>query len=201
MNSKLTINIVVYAVLVLLVWLVAWPVWSDVSSFRSEVALKKKTIDLETQVINKLNSVNQVLDSQKANVERLEQAIPSTESKPELISIMENLSTKNGLRLTGVNVESPVEDKSSRTGPRVTDASLQKKENLIKTLKINIQASGTYASFKSWLDAIEKNLRITDVSHISFNIGNKKTTEGQSVQVVDPIIDYTVDMSTYILKK
>lgn len=201
MNSKLTINIVVYAVLVLLIWLVAWPVWSDVSSFRGEVALKKKTIDLETQVINKLNSVNQVLDSQKANVERLEQAIPSTESKPELISIMENLSTQNGLRLTGVNVESPVEDKNAKTGSKVTNASLQKKENLIKTLKVNIQASGTYASFKNWLDAMEKNLRITDVGHISFNIGDKKTTEGQSVQVVDPIINYTVDMSTYILKK
>ena len=63
-------------------------------------------------MLKKLNSINQVLDTQKSNVERLEQTIPSSEFKPELISIMESLANQNGLSLTSVNIELPIESGS-----------------------------------------------------------------------------------------
>ncbi|MEK7175062.1 MAG: type 4a pilus biogenesis protein PilO [Patescibacteria group bacterium] len=198
MNKKLITNTVIYAALVLAIWFVAAPVWSGFRAEAKEVALKKQTITLEKQVIDKLNSVNQVLDSQKDNVARLEQAIPSEELKPELLSIMENLANQNGLALATIEVNAPTGDAGSRAASRTNE---NISASSLKTLEITLQVSGTYSSFKSWLEAIEKNLRISDVSNISFAVGEKKSAEGEVIPAVDPVIDYTVSMDTYVLKK
>ena len=199
MLSKTIINIVVAAGLVLIVWLVVIPAWTGVSELRKEVSLKKKSIELERQVIEKLNAINQVLDSQKSNVERLEQAIPSFEFKPEMISIMENLASQNGLNLSKVDVESALDDTSART-PSSRPVVSSGKE-MTKTLVVGVNSSGNYNSFKSWLEAVEKSLRLIDVTKISFTVTQSKTAEGEIIPGVDPIIDYSVSMKTYILKK
>lgn len=199
MSSKFIINILVAAGLAAVVWLVVLPSWSGVAALRQEAALKKKSIELERQVIDKLNAVNQVLDSQKSNVERLEQAVPSAEFKPEMISIMENLASQNGLNLVRVIVESAPEDTSART-PNSRQTVAATKE-MIKTLTVGVSASGNYGAFKSWLEAVERSLRLLDVTKITFAVAPKKTSEGELVPDVDPIIDYSVSMKTYILKK
>ena len=199
MSAKIIINTLVAAGLALVVWLVAMPAWAQVAELRKEAALKKKSIDLERQVIEKLNSVNQVLDSQKSNVERLEQAIPSFEFKPEMISIMENLANQNGLNLSKVDVESVSEDTSARTPS--SRAIIPSNQEMTKILKVGINASGSYSAFKSWLEAVEKSLRLTDVTEILFTISQKKTAEGEIISNLDPIIDYSVSMKTYILKR
>ena len=199
MLSKTIINIVVAAGLALIVWLVVIPVWTGVSELRKEVSLKKKSIELERQVIEKLNAINQVLDSQKSNVERLEQAIPSFEFKPEMISIMENLASQNGLNLSKVDVESALDDTSART-PSSRPVVSSGKE-MTKTLVVEVNSSGNYNSFKSWLEAVEKSLRLIDVTKISFTVTQSKTAEGEIIPGVDPIIDYSVSMKTYVLKK
>ncbi len=197
MNSKLIINSVVSAIIFLVVWFLLIPSWNDVSALRKEVGLKKTSIELEKKIIEKLNSINQVLDSQKSNVERLEQAIPTSEFKPELISIMESLANQNGLSLVSINIEAPNEATGAASNRRGQTAP---KETISKLL-ININASGTYSSFQSWLEAVQKSLRIIDVSKISFSITKKKTTEGEDLPNIDPSIDYNIGMKTYILKK
>ena len=196
MNSKLIINSIVFGMFFLAIWFVLAPAWADVFALRKEVGLKKTSIELEKKIVEKLNSINQVLDTQKSNVERLEQAIPSSEFKPELISIMESLANQNGLSLTSVNIELPIESGSvsNRRG------STAPKESIGKLL-VSINASGTYSSFKSWLEAVQKSLRILDINKITFSINNKKTTDGKEIVNIDPVIDYNVDIRTYILKK
>lgn len=196
MNSKLIINSIIFVIFFLVIWLVLIPVWSDVSALRKEVGLKKTSIELEKKIIEKLNSINQVLDTQKSNVERLEQAIPGSEFKPELISIMESLANQNGLSLTSVGIESASESAvSSRKGSSKDPVST------ISNLSVSVVASGTYSSFKSWLEAVQKSLRILDISKITFAINKKVTIGGQELPNTDPVIDYSVSMKTYILKK
>ncbi|MEK9174611.1 MAG: type 4a pilus biogenesis protein PilO [Patescibacteria group bacterium] len=197
MKNKLVTNTLVAVILFLAFWLVARPVWNGVFELRQEVALKKTSIDLERQVIAKLNSINNVLAEQKSNVERLEQAIPDSELKPELISIMENLASQNGLSLIAVNVEGVKDESGARTnrGREVTP------KDTIGRLKVDINASGNYSSFKSWLMAVEKSLRIIDLNKITFSVAKQKTASGEELATVDPTMDYSLGMVTYILKK
>jgi Tfp pilus assembly protein PilO len=196
MNKKLITNLLIFAALFLAVWFGILPVWSEISTVRAEIKSKEGTVNLERQVIEKLNSINQVLDSQKSSVERLEQAIPTTESKPELLSIMENLASQNGLSLKGVNIEVAPEDTAAAKRSARTPDSIS-----LKKIIIDISASGSYSSFKSWLDAVEKNLRITDISKITFKIPEKKSDTGAFEPNIDPVIDYSVAMTAYVLKK
>jgi len=200
MNQKLITNLLVFSGLFLAVWFGVWPMWSEISGIRAEIKSKQGTVNLERQVIEKLNSISQVLDAQRSNVERLEQAIPITEARPELLSIMENLASQNGLSLKNISIDAVPEDtaaakRSARAGEGVSGPVSLKKVN------IDVQSSGGYSAFKSWLNAIETNLRITDISKISFNISEKKSESGAFEPSIDPIIDYNVGMTAYVLKK
>lgn len=200
MNTKLITNFLVFSSLFLIVWFVVLPVWSDISAVRSEIKSKQGTVDLERRVIEKLNSISQVLDEKKPSVERLEQAIPTSELRPELLSIMENLASQNGMSLKSISVDTAPEDTSSSKRSAKIENGVAESASL-KNVKINVSSSGSYSAFKSWIGAIEKNLRITDISKISFSIPEKKDESGKLEFSVDPIIDYSVDMSAYVLKK
>lgn len=196
MNKNFLINLVIFAGLFLVGWLVLWPTWSGVSEVRSEISTKQGTVDLEKQVVEKLNSINQVLDTQKSNVERLEQAIPTAELRPEILSIMENMANQNGLSMSSVSIDTPPEDMSAARGGRAAATATS-----LKKVSVGVKVTGTYGSFKSWLSAIEKNLRITDITKISFSISERKNTEGGLEPTINPSIDYSVGMTTYTIKK
>ncbi len=200
MNKKLITNLLILSILFLAVWFGVWPMWSEISAMRTEVKSKEGTLNLEKQVIEKLNSISQVLDSQKSSVERLEQAIPNTEARPELLSIMENLASQNGLSLKNVNIDvAPENTAATNRTARAKEAGSGTVS--LKIVKVDIKASGNYSAFKSWLNAVEANLRITDVSKISFSILEKKSESGAFESNIDPIIDYSVGMTAYVLKK
>ena len=196
MNKKLVTNLAVFVILFLVVWFGAIPMWSGASDLRAEVKSKQGTVNLERQIIEKLNSISQVLDSQKSSVERLEQAIPTAESRPELLSIMENLASQNGISLTSVSIDVAPEDTASSKRSAKAPESVS-----LKKVKIDVKTSGNYAAFKNWLRAIEGNLRITDVAKISFNITEKKGESGEFQPNIDPVINYSVGMNAYVLKK
>ena len=109
MNSKLIINSIVF--LDVFGYLVCACRLGRCFCIKKKLILKN-FYRIRKKIVEKLNSINQVLDTQKSNVERLEQTIPSSEFKPELISIMESLANQNGLSLTSVNIELPIESGS-----------------------------------------------------------------------------------------
>ena len=194
MNNKTTaLNIFIFLVAILVFWFGVAGSISAVGQLESNLKAKKQSLDLEHQVIDKLNSINQVLDGQKSNVERLEQAVPPQEYRPELISMMENLANQNGLNLMNIDINAIQE-----AAPKKGEAVAQKP---IKKLKVVLELNGTYSSFKSWLEAVEKNLRLMDISKISFAVKESKSSSGQVLSAVNPVFDFSVELNTYVLKK
>ena len=194
MNNKTTaLNIFIFLVAILVFWFGVAGSISAVGRLESNLKAKKQSLDLEHQVIDKLNSISQVLDGQKSNVERLEQAVPSQEYRPELISMMENLANQNGLNLMNIDINAIQE-----TAPKKGETVAQKP---IRKLKVVLELNGTYSSFKSWLEAVEKNLRLLDISKISFAVKESKSSSGQVLSAVNPVFDFSVELNTYVLKK
>lgn len=204
MNIKRVItNALILAALGGAVWFLVLPNWSAVAIFRKEIATKKEVIELEKQAIEKLNSAISVLEEQKQGVEKMEEALPVSELKPELIAIMAKLASQNGLSLSKLDIQS-AEEKASRT-PKGS-AGAASGESLpvatsVKSIRISLDTTGSYASFKNWLQAVEKNLRIFDVSKISFSVREKKLSTGEMIAAADPAIDFSVVMNTYFIKK
>lgn len=201
MNKNSIANLSVFLVLFLVVWFGILPLKSEISSVRNDIKSKKETVDLENKVLEKLNSISQLLDSKESSVERLKQAIPTTELRPELLNIMENIASQNGLILKNISIDIAPESNAVAEKSAETEGSGSEATSLKKVM-IKISTSGSYIAFKSWLNAIESNLRITDISRVSFSVSEKGSeSEGELEPNLNSIMDYSVEMAAYSLNK
>jgi Tfp pilus assembly protein PilO len=197
MNSRLILNLSIFLLLIFVILVGVKPAFSSVSNLRGEAALRKDEVEKERQVLEKIKSLSGAVDSRQSEVKRLEEAIPNSESKPELISIMENLASQNGLGLITISAESLPDDPKSRK---------ERVENilqgaLLKTLKLDLKLTGNYEAFKSWLDAAENNLRIFDIQNISFSVKENSGSQDQTVSsIINPVMEYAVSVLTYVVK-
>ncbi len=197
MNSRLILNLSIFLLLIFVILVGVKPAFSSVSILRDEAALRKDEAEKERQVLEKIKSLSGAVDSRQSEVKRLEAAIPNSESKPELISIMENLASQNGLGLIAISAELLPDDPKSRK-ERV-DNILQ--GALLKTLKLDLKLTGNYEAFKSWLDAVENNLRIFDIQNISFSVKENSGSQNQiEASKINPVMEYAVSLQTYIVK-
>ena len=197
MNSRLILNLSIFLLLVFVILVGVKPAFSSVSNLRGEAALRKDEAEKEKQVLEKIKSLSGAVDSRQSEVKRLEAAIPNSESKPELISIMENLSSQNGLGLIAISAELLPDDPKSRK---------ERVENilqgaLLKTLKLDLKLTGNYEAFKNWLDAVENNLRIFDIQNISFSVKENNGSQNQAEALkINPVMEYMVSVLTYVVK-
>lgn len=195
MSRNVTINLVLAAVLVGAGWFGVKPAAGGIFDLRGRIEAKKETTRLQEEAVGKLNSASQLLSSNQEAIARLEQALPGNVQLPELIAVMDNLASQNGLALGELDIVLPREE--TRARGEVTESA----EAAVKTVKLNFKANGTYSAFKSWLKAVENNLLLLDVGRISFNIVEKKTAGGEVIENINPVIDFIVSVDTYVLKK
>jgi Tfp pilus assembly protein PilO len=79
-------------------------------------------------------------------------AIPVGQNIPELLINLEALASENGLIFSGVNFK-PEDLKAPN----------------VKTLIMEVKVKGSYPAFQNYLKAVEKSLRLFDVTSVSFS--------------------------------
>ena len=132
-------------------------------------------------------------------MERLGQAIPTTEERPEIISMMEQLASQNGLNLKNIDITALTEE------TRPVQTSKNEKSNLssqtLRRLNINLSLAGNYSSLKSWLEAVEKNLRIVDVKDVSISVKESVSPSGEVLPALNPPLDLIIKTTAYALER
>lgn len=197
MYKNTIINLIVIAILAAGGWFGLRPMVGDIVDLRGMIKVKEEAIIRQQQAVDKLNAASQLLDSNKETLEKLKQALPEAAQVPELIVVMDNLASQNGLSLSGLDIVLPQAEQARPRGGEAPSAPVSP----FRTIKINFNASGTYGAFKSWLKSVENNLLLMDVGRISFKILEKKTTGGEVSANINPVIDFVVGVDTYVLKK
>lgn len=109
----------------------------------------------------RLEELSLVFNSiEKKNIDKLEKILPKKIELEELMKQMEVIVIQNGLFLTSISVSE---------GAQLT--------NEIGTANISINIVGTsYTGFKTLLRTLENNLRLLDVTELSFSPDAKSTT-------------------------
>lgn len=82
-----------------------------------------------------------------ANIDKLDKILPDKPEIPELIVQLEALASENGMILKSINFN---KDK----------------------LTAQVQLAGKYQAFKKYLQALESNLRLLDITNLSFQDNN-----------------------------
>lgn len=125
--------------------------------------IKKIKIDL----VNAYNSVSE------ENFARINKVAPANASEGDLLVAFEKMSKSNGLLLKSIEIK-PVTKQD--TGLLIV------KEDPYDTVAISVKLDGSYDSLKSFLGDLEKSLRITDVTSLSFQAGESATTYEYSLE-------------------
>jgi Tfp pilus assembly protein PilO len=107
-------------------------------------------------ILSKYNSVT------KEDMEKLNKLIPSAANAIDLVVITENMAKNSGLILKNIDVKKP-EDKQKAT--------FDDKKSSVGNILVTMKVTGSYKSFVSFLENLEKNLRLVEIERLSFVAG------------------------------
>lgn len=157
------------------------PAYSRVQSLRAEEARfdqaltrSKELQEKRDQLLSEYNTFPQ------ENLSRLQKLLPDNVDNVRLILDFDALASEYGMRLRSVALE--------RNETRSQRGQVGVDESGYESLVLSFSISSPYASFRSFLEELERSLRLVDVSSISFS------SSGTG------IYDYAIAVKTYWLK-
>lgn len=161
-NKNIIITIVLFLAFVVVLISLDLPFYNEVASLRSEVKQAKDYIKEKEELLIKVEQLKQVYDSRKEALKKAFYLLPVEKDTSSLIVQFEAMASENGLILENIGF-------TEKIGRGATT---------YKTLKTSLELYGSYTAFKSFLGAIEYNVRIMDISSIEFSF--EETEEGSS---------------------
>ena len=132
-------------------WILS-PLWDGA---KAAIDLKKENENNLIQRKKLTENLNRLISQYNERVNdfsSLGKAVPVGQNIPEILVILETLASENGLIFSGVDFRS---QNSKIAG--------------IKALSMDIRLKGSYPAFQKYVGAMEKSLRLFDVTNISFN--------------------------------
>lgn len=189
MNKKGLATIIFIALTVLIVWWYLKPAFGDVFVLRQELGVAQAKLDETIKLKEGLPEMSRKYDDLISEADRISQAVPKNERLPDLLVLLEALSSQNGLILEGITFDSSANGsiEASLLGvPSVVDDGNSGSD--AKILDVDLSLNGSQNSLKSFLGAVEQSLRIMDVSAIGFSEQDLTNPSGQ---------DFKVSIKTY----
>lgn len=157
------------------------PAFSRVKDVRAEEAQFDQALNrskelqaVRDQLLSRYNTFAQ------ADLERLEKLLPDNVDNVRLILDVDALASAYGMRIRNVALES--NDSRSARGQ------VGSGEARFDSLVLSFSITGSYDTFRSFLEDLERSLRLVDVGAISFSTA------------ASGIYDYSVSVKTYWLK-
>lgn len=133
-----------------------WPKWQSFSLLKNERILKEKELESLNKYIQTLKTNQEKLKDYEVPLSKIDLALPSDPSFPELFNFIQNTCSLKGILLEDIG-------------------SIQKTEkDGIKEWKIELTFGGNYPAFKEILYSLENSARLIEVEKISFSSPQKE---------------------------
>ena len=172
--NRAYIGALLIAIAGIMFWLLAMPAYDAIADRRAALADRDTILTGRAAIIANIASLNQQYAANAAELKRFSYVVPATKSAAELVSTVQALASQNGLTLTTIQL----------AGISTQDT------NPYNTQAINLSLSGSYLAFRSFLSALESNIRLIDVLSVNAN----PTAENSS------LISFQIRGNAYFLK-
>jgi Tfp pilus assembly protein PilO len=152
------------------------PKYADIKVQQEELESYKDTLEEAKKLdamVKKLETEISSLD--KEDMSKLEKLLPDTVSNVNLIIDINNIAANSGLALRNIELKEVESGKSNNKA-------------LYDSIDLSFNVSASYETFLSFLGALERSLRLVDITNISFAPGNEDR------------YDFKVTVRTYWLK-
>lgn len=166
MNKQgLTIIVFIIAA-VLLGWQFFRPAFNEVTILRENLKTWQTKLSETQNLKEKFESLKIKYAGMSDEADRIFKAVPQKEDLPSLLVLLEDLSSGSGLLLDGIDF------KAVKNDDKKTLAA-----SGLKELTVEMSLTGSQEALRSFLKAVEGNLRLMDVSSINF--GNQDVGSSQ----------------------
>ncbi len=164
--KKNIVILIFILVFIAILFLLDLPAYNKVTSFREELKKHQDFLKEKEEIVAKVDQLKQVYESRQNELKKVLYVLPVEKDLPNLIVQFEALSSENGLILEGLNfVKQAATTRSAAAEDVETEIESQRD---YKTQEISLSVSGSYKSFKSFLEALELNIRLMDIKSINF---------------------------------
>lgn len=154
MKNSIVVIILVIALIAIVVFL-DLPAYNKVSLLQKEIKNQDDLIKERQEIMAKVSQLKEIYEERKTEISRVYYVLPLEKDVPNLIVQFEALAAENGLILEKIDF---VEKTAKKT---VVD---------YNALGISASLTGSYQSFKSFLGALEYNIRLADLRSVDFSV-------------------------------
>lgn len=141
---------VVVAIAGILFWVFVMPGYDLMQQNKTVLNERKGILEERAKMIQSIANLVSEYQKREADVSRLSSIVPTKKSAAEIVSAVQDISTRTGLQLIGLGL---ADQKGEESDP-------------YHKVNIDMSLAGSYLSLLSFLETLEKNLRIIDVVSI-----------------------------------
>ena len=153
MNGKRIFGALTIAAALFAFWPAVIGGWQRVGALRDGVAQREELLAQRKAILANLAKVSAEYQEQSAQEggRNLLAIVPVRKDVAELVSAVQAMSSRTGVSISEL---------------KITEAASQK-DAVAKMLSIGVELSGSYGAMRDFLDAMEKEVRLLNVSEIS----------------------------------
>lgn len=158
----------------LILFFFIYPKFQNLKFLEKEIYQKSFEVQNFHEYSKKLKEISNQLNERKEDLSKIDSALPSELSLPELFHFLRNSAFQSGLSFSRiVSVYSGSNKENPPTG-EMSSFTKENKSNTLKETKIHFILTGNYQAFKNFLSTIEKSARLIEVEQISFSTPKKE---------------------------
>lgn len=176
------VSIFIFIIGIALVFVFVLPDWNQFGVLKNNKAEKQRQLEEKRLLAARIGELSEKYESAKDDLAKLSLVLPGDSQLPELIVQFENMAKTNSLSIADI-------DFSEIAGQAPTGQALTGQAGNLKTVKTKLSLEGTYGNLKRLLDDIESNVRLMDVSEITFS----------SIDIESGVIKFSLDIKSYYL--
>lgn len=176
--SILTSALLMIAVVVIYIKLIK-PDYTDVQKLRGEIQARKNLLEEQTNAVRQVQELISQLQNQNIThfQEEISLILPLTESIPQAVDQYQAVARAAGLSIQSIGLN------YLAIKPAASDTGLAKG---IGTIRFKLKLLGSYEGMKVFSQAIETNVRLTDL--VDFKI-NRTAQPGQNLYLNEITVD------------
>lgn len=161
--------------------------WKDFQNLQaSNEELRKTSEEMDELIQNRDSLLEKINSVSKTDLARIDKALPQGPQAGRLLVLIEGLASRHQVVLNSLDIanttlqgaeQKPQAPGLPRPGGAVTPVATQQEKDEFKEFPLSLNVSGPYASIKSFLKAVETNLRIMDIQSTNLGVGEKDKFE------------------------
>lgn len=149
-----------------LFWVLPYREYQKISNLKSAIEERDALIAERTETASRVKKFMQTFQQRGADIQNLTSVIPTNRGTPEMLSAIETISRTSGISIDTIGFGSGQNSAEAR----------------YNIMSINIEGKGSYASLRTFLDALERNIRLIDVQNIQMSVDQQTSILGFKIQ-------------------